>query len=85
MENEAGMDIPVSDGGEEAVLEGGSETGRAPQGYQDGSGAGGWSTAQIQSLVETTVVAILSGMGKGAGKGGGKNRAVEEESKVLLE
>ena len=80
-----GLDIPVSEGGREGNVEGGSEDRRAPQGYQHGSGAGGWSTAQVQQLVEATVTSILNGMGKGIGKGFGKGNEVEGESKVLLE
>ena len=57
----------------------------APQGYQHGSGAGGWSTAQVQQLVESTVMSILHGMGKGNGKGLGMSNESEEENMVLLE
>ena len=71
-----GMDIRAGDGSMDEDLEDGSdrhtsargEEADAPQSYQYGSGAGGWSTEEIQKLVEGTVVAILHSMGKGAGK-----------------
>ena len=84
-EGGGGMDIPVSEGGREDSVDGGSGDRRAPQGYQHGSGAGGWSTAQVQQLVEATVTSILNGMGKGQGKGVGRSNEAEGESKVLLE
>ena len=68
----------------EGVENGGGDR-RAPQGYQHGSGAGGWSTAEVQRMVEATVAAVLSGMGQGGGKGGGKSSGREDESRVLLE
>ena len=71
--------------GEEVGEEAAGTEGRAPQGYQHGSGAGGWSTAQVQQLMESTVMSILNGIGKGNGKGLGKNNESEEASNVLLE